>query len=181
MKYIKYILIIMVALHCIAILNGKIKYRDNSKEDTTTSEIQEIKPDKDIVDEKNVNKVIVDESKEITSTTTNPNTDNASKENVKPNEEKNTSDEIKNNVQETPKQATAWEELGLTEYEYYNLPMWSWARIDFKVSDYGSQNKTEEACRSYGHKLAEEQDLGFSCTNINSYAGNYLGEMFETF
>ena len=84
-------------------------------------------------------------------------------------------------IEEKPKQQTAWEELGITEYDYYNKPMWSWARIDFKVSDYASAEETINACRSYGHKIMDEQGLGFSCSSINSYSGDYLGEMLKTF
>ena len=81
-------------------------------------------------------------------------------------------------VEKTP--TTAWEDLGITEYEYYNSPMWSWDRVDFKVSDYGSQSATELACRNKGQEYYD-QGFGFSCTNVNSYSGAYLGERLETF
>lgn len=42
---------------------------------------------------------------------------------------------------EEQKVKTAWEELGISEYDYYNSPMWSWARVDYSIKDYGSFEK----------------------------------------
>ena len=74
----------------------------------------------------------------------------------------------------------AWEELGISEYDYYHKPMWSWARVDFSIDEYKTEQKTKEACESKGQEYFE-QGLGYSCTSINSYAGTYLGEMLKTF
>lgn len=101
-----------------------------------------------------------------------------------PKVETNNSNETTNNnpiVEETPTQPTAWEELGITENEYYNSPMWKWARVDFKINDYGNADETIKACRDKGNEVMEKDGLGFSCTSINSYSGKYLGEMFKTF
>ena len=87
-------------------------------------------------------------------------------------------------VEEQPsREQTAWEELGIAEYDYYHKPLWSWARIDFSIDDYGTEENTKNACISKGNKLMEEsqEGLGFSCQSILSYAGNYLGEMMKTF
>lgn len=86
-------------------------------------------------------------------------------------------------VDEPSKDPTAWEELGISEYDYYNKPIWSWARIDFSIDDYGTEENTHNACISKGNQLMEESNngLGFSCQSILSYAGNYLGEMMKTF
>ena len=83
-------------------------------------------------------------------------------------------------VTEEVKKLTAWEELGITESDYYNKPMWSWARIDFSVKDYKTYEKTREACIAKGEEYFKE-GLGYSCTSINSYSGDYLGEMIKTF
>lgn len=83
-------------------------------------------------------------------------------------------------VEEEVKELTAWEELGITESDYYNKPMWSWARIDFSVKDYKTYEKTREACITRGEEYFKE-GLGYSCTSINSYSGDYLGEMIKTF
>ena len=83
-------------------------------------------------------------------------------------------------VTEEVKKLTAWEELGITEFDYYNKPMWSWARIDFSIKDYKTYEKTREACITRGEEYFKE-GLGYSCTSINSYSGDYLGEMIKTF
>lgn len=84
---------------------------------------------------------------------------------------------IKEPKQEEQKEMTAWEELGMTEDEYYNKPAWSWARVDFPVEKYGSEEACFNACIKYG----EESEMGFSCSTINSASGRYLGEMIKLF
>ena len=78
---------------------------------------------------------------------------------------------------EEQKVKTAWEELGISEYDYYNSPMWSWARVDYSIKDYGSFENTHQACIDAGNSI--EDITSFSCTNINSYSGNYLGDMLR--
>lgn len=88
--------------------------------------------------------------------------------------EKNIPEQKTNNEQ---KEMTAWEELGMTEDEYYNKPAWNWARVDFPVEKYGSEEACFNACIKYG----EESEMGFSCSTINSASGRYLGEMIKLF
>lgn len=117
------------------------------------------------------------------------------KESVKPEEKKKKENSINNNsntevkeeekVQNNTKDETneiqkAWDELGITEDEYYNKPMWSWARIDYSINEYKTYEKTREACMKKGEELFQE-GYGYSCTSINSYSGKYLGEMLKTF
>lgn len=102
--------------------------------------------------------------------------------NINKTEDKVNKEETK---QEPPKEVqtptkNAWEELGISEYDYYNKPMWNWARIDFSINDYKTYDKTREACINKGEEYYE-QGYGYSCTSINSYSGNYLGEMLKTF
>lgn len=86
--------------------------------------------------------------------------------------------EVKNDTQiEEKEEITAWEELGMTEDEYYNKPAWSWARVDFPVEKYGSEEACFNACIKYG----EESEMEFSCSTINSASGRYLGEMIKLF
>lgn len=155
-----------------------------SKEEKIEVKQQEIAEEK-VVEENSTNEIIEDKPKEeITNVTEDiPKTESKVEQKVEENKPKQEVVEETTIpvVEEIPKQQTAWDELGITEYDYYNKPMWSWARIDFKVSDYASEEETINACRSYGHKLMEEQGLGFSCSSINSYSGNYLGEMLKTF
>ena len=88
--------------------------------------------------------------------------------------EKNVIEELK---QEEKKEMTAWEELGMSEDDYYNKPAWSWAKVDFAIEKYGSQENCFNACIKYG----EESGMGFSCSTINSTSGRYLGEMIKLF
>lgn len=95
-------------------------------------------------------------------------------------------DEVKENKQEEqkeetivviPKKIEIWDELGITEDEYYNTPMWKWATVDFSIEKYGSQEACFKACIEYG----DSTGMGYSCSIINSYSGRYLGEMIELF
>lgn len=74
-----------------------------------------------------------------------------------------------------------WEDLGISENDYYNKPMWNWMTVEFDVNTYGSQSAAESACRDSGNKKAEAEGLGFSCTNVLSYSGKYLGEHIKFF
>ncbi len=95
--------------------------------------------------------------------------------------------EEKNNV-EVPKEENVkteitknpWDELGISEYDYYHKPMWKWARIDYSIEEYKTYEKTREACIAKGEEYFNE-GYGYSCTSINSYSGDYLGEMLKTF
>lgn len=92
-------------------------------------------------------------------------------------EEKQSSNEIPKVDTNTKNDINAWDELGITENEYYNSPAWSWARVDFAIEKYGSQEKCLNACIEYG----ESTGMGYSCSTINSYSGRYLGEMLKLF
>ncbi len=92
-------------------------------------------------------------------------------------EEKQSSSQIPKLDTNTKNDINAWDELGITESEYYNSPAWSWARVDFAIEKYGSQEKCLNACIEYG----ESTGMGYSCSTINSYSGRYLGEMLKLF
>lgn len=92
-------------------------------------------------------------------------------------EEKQSSSEIPKVDTNTKNDINAWDEIGITENEYYNSPAWSWARVDFAIEKYGSQEKCLNACIEYG----ESTGMGYSCSTINSYSGRYLGEMLKLF
>ena len=92
-------------------------------------------------------------------------------------EEKQSSSQIPKVDTNTKNDINAWDELGITENEYYNSPAWSWARVDFAIEKYGSQEKCLNACIEYG----ESTVMGYSCSTINSYSGRYLGEMLKLF
>lgn len=92
-------------------------------------------------------------------------------------EEKQSSSQIPKVDTDTKKDITAWDELGITEDEYYNSPAWSWAKVDFAIEKYGSQEECLNACIEYG----ESTGMGYSCSTINSFSGRYLGEMLKLF
>lgn len=75
-----------------------------------------------------------------------------------------------------------WDELGISEYDYYNSPMSSWQTVDFSISDYGSLFAAENACRNYGlsYEPYVNGEESFNCDIVTSYSGNYLGYMFYT-
>lgn len=160
------------------------------KEENTNSEVNDIiKSDVDIVEE-NINDIentivedksnnnIVEKKEEKQETINQEKSNNTKTENTKENvklEEKTTTSEIK---EETPKQENnIWDELGITEDEYYNSPAWKWAKVDFHIDQYGSQENCLNACIEYG----ESTGMGYSCSTINSYSGRYLGEMIKLF
>ncbi len=146
---------------------------NNSKQET-------IKENNTVIQDNNINSS-VDEKK-------NNNSSNQEKESNNKKEDSNTNQESKpaqnskpeEKVEEIKKEPTAWEELGISESDYYNKPMWSWARIDFSIDKYKTYEKTREACITKGEEYYE-QGYGYSCTGINSYSGRYLGEMLKTF
>lgn len=88
---------------------------------------------------------------------------------------------IQNTTPEPVHEQTEWEKLGISEYDYYNSPMWSWARVDYKVSDYGSYESAHQNCINAGldKQETDENLISFSCTQINSYSGNTLGDMLR--
>lgn len=118
---------------------------------------------------------VVEEKKETISTETvdKNNSNSVTKEETK-------KEEVVPKKEEEVKPKTAWEELGISEYDYYHKPMWSWGRVDFSIETYKTYEKTREACITKGEEYFE-QGLGYSCTSINSYSGDYLGEMIKTF
>lgn len=103
---------------------------------------------------------------------------NKAKIEVKEEPKKEESIQVVNTPVEPPKrEQTAWESLGISEYDYYNSPMWSWARVDYSVKNYGNFEQTHQACIDAGNNM--EDIISFSCTNINSYSGEYLGDMLR--
>lgn len=170
---------------------------NNSKEETINAEITKNISEED--KKGSTDEIIVDEKIEEIETPKNNNQDEEKNTIPKKEEKKeqkfssesknnttitstNTNKQNNNGVKETTQQKkeTEWEKLGISEYDYYHKPMWSWARVDFSIDEYTTEQKTKEACESKGQEYFE-QGLGYSCTSINSYAGTYLGEMLKTF
>lgn len=206
MKYIKYILLTFVLI-VVTVLSTSIFYHysvsKNNKTDPISNNNMQDVIDKDS-NKDNSNSITNEEQKNNDSIqeeqTSNideiPKVENNTSNNEKIKEENKTTNPSNSGtttttpnyqppkVEEQPsREQTAWEELGISEYDYYHKPLWSWARIDFSIDDYGTEENTKNACISKGNKLMEEsqEGLGFSCQSILSYAGNYLGEMMKTF
>lgn len=91
--------------------------------------------------------------------------------------EKNSTKEENHSTQQE-EQKNPWDDLGITKDDYYNKPMWSWARVDYSITEYKTIEKTQQACIDAGNNMMEEI-LSFSCISINSYSGDYLGEMLR--
>ena len=165
--------------------NEVIKDLNEEEEDIENESISEdIKNDND--DNKNIsnNDVNTNKSNMESNSSSNSNVINNKQENKNVTQVKEEKHEPENKpvVQEpTPeppkKEQTPWESLGISEYDYYNKPMWSWARIDYSVKVYGTLEQTHQACIDDGNKL--EDIISFSCDNINSYSGDYLGDMLR--
>lgn len=198
MRYVKYILLTLVLIFC-AFFSTYIFYHysvsknketnSNSNNNITDVIEKDSKTNEEVIDNdpiKEEQTINIDEIPKVENNTSS----NEVKEENKTTTPSNSGSTTTNpsyqppKVEEQPsKEQTAWEELGISEYDYYHKPLWSWARIDFSVDDYGSEENTKNACISKGYKLMEEsqEGLGFSCQSILSYAGNYLGEMMDTF
>ena len=204
MKYIKYILLTFVLI-VVTVLSTSIFYhysvsKNNKTDPIPNNNMQDVidkdsNKDNSITNEEQKNNDSIQEEQtpnidEI------PKVENNTSNNEKIKEENKTTNPSNSGtttttpnyqppkVEEQPsREQTAWEELGISEYDYYHKPLWSWARIDISIDDYGTEENTKNACISKGNKLMEEsqEGLGFSCQSILSYAGNYLGEMMKNF
>ncbi len=175
-----FLLIIVSGISCFIFLSNDKKIEKETNEKVIEEKIKE---EDNNVSESTIVSDEVEESKSNNSSTSEPVSEVKKEEKVSDNTIKESSTKENVKVVEEPKQTTsktAWEELGMSEEDYYNKPMWSWARIDFSINEYKTENKTKEACESKGDEYFE-QGLGYSCTSIYSNAGTYLGEMLKTF
>lgn len=75
-----------------------------------------------------------------------------------------------------------WDNLGMTEYQYYNEPMYSYEKVDFSVVKYGSEQATIQACLEYGDNYAPylNGEVAYHCSTVYTASGKYLGEWFHT-
>lgn len=78
-------------------------------------------------------------------------------------------------------QPTIWEELGISEYDYYNSPMLSWQKVT---------HQTFEECKVAGNLATEikvnpetgefyQEYSDYWCYQVNSYSGKSLGVMLK--
>lgn len=200
----KIVIIFIVILLSLSGMFGIYKFYNSKKIDNKTTE-NIIKKNDEKKIEKDKASETKDDNQEVKDSPKNEEEQNENTENNKT-ESKTESNKTENNNQvvqsntkreeqskqnvtksETPKveqpkvEKKPWEELGISENDYYNKPMWNWMTVEFDVNTYGSQSATESACRDSGNKKAEAEGLGFSCTNVLSYSGKYLGEHIKFF
>lgn len=199
-KFIKLIIVVIVLCGIIGIGNAftselptfeEKEFDNESVEKNTYDDILEDKSDlsKEQENENVNNSSETEKNKEETSieekntTEENKNENNQSvKENTNnPQQSENKNSEQDNIPQDTeiPTTPTVWDSLGITEYEYYNTPAHSWAKLQFKIDDYGSREATENACREYGNNNKPEDKIGYWCRSVDSFSGKYLGEEID--
>ena len=151
------------------------KATKKKEEETSTQTVQ--KSEEQNTETKNKEEQIENNSnkKEPTKTNSNKTTETSKstpKNNAPSNSNNNGSGNTNNNVKQEEKpvvvQKQPWEELGLTEDQYKNQPMYSWEEVDFK---------TKDECMNYGNEHAE---YGFECSEVTSWTRS-LGWDYKTF
>ena len=151
------------------------KATKKKEEETSTQTVQ--KSEEQNIETKNKEEQIENNSnkKEPTKTNSNKTTEtskSAPKNNTPSNSNNNGSGNTNNSVKQEEKpvvvQKQPWEELGLTEDQYKNQPMYSWEEVDFK---------TKDECMNYGNEHAE---YGFECSEVTSWTRS-LGWDYKTF
>lgn len=160
----------------------------DSDVDQIIEDVEEQKEDEKIeVVEKNETTKKVEskssENKKVESTTQQKKEEKTTIKQETPKEQTTQKQETTKPVETTkPKEQPIWEVLGMTEYQYYNEPMYSWEKVDFQVSKYGSELAAREACAQYGDKYEPylNGEVAYHCTTVNTASGKYLGEWFHT-
>ena len=151
------------------------KATKKKEEETSTQTVQ--KSEEQNTETKNKEEQIENNSnkKEPTKTNSNKTTEtskstpkNNTPSNSNNNESGNTNNSVKQEEKPVVVQKQPWEELGLTEDQYKNQPMYSWEEVDFK---------TKDECMNYGNEHAE---YGFECSEVTSWTRS-LGWDYKTF
>ena len=151
------------------------KATKKKEEETSTQTVQ--KSEEQNTETKNKEEQIENNSnkKEPTKTNSNKTTETSKgtpKNNAPSNSNNNGSGNTNNSVKQEEKpvvvQKQPWEELGLTEDQYKNQPMYSWEEVDFK---------TKDECMNYGNEHAE---YGFECSEVTSWTRS-LGWDYKIF
>ena len=168
-KFIKLIIVVIVLCGIIGIGNAFTSELPTFEEKEFDNESEKNKEETSI-EEKNT----TEENKNENNQSVKENTNN-------PQQSENKNSEQDNIPQDTeiPTTPTVWDSLGITEYEYYNTPAHSWAKLQFKIDDYGSREATENACREYGNNNKPEDKIGYWCRSVDSFSGKYLGEEID--
>ncbi len=84
-------------------------------------------------------------------------------------------------VKEEPKKVEVWEQLGISEYDYYNTPANGWS-VDVPVKDCGNRENCVTVCQEKANAYLESFKSGrYRCTSLNSHSRAYLGEHISYF
>lgn len=125
-----------------------------------------------VEEKEDTNKTSKNETVKTNSNKTSESSKSTPKNNTPSNSNNNGSGNTNNSVKQEEKpdvvQKQPWEELGLTEDQYKNQPMYSWEEVDFK---------TKDECMNYGNEHAE---YGFECSEVTSWTRS-LGWDYKTF
>lgn len=70
-----------------------------------------------------------------------------------------------------------WEQAGVSEYDWYHKPVYSWMRVDYPISSCGSVSNCESLCMKDAEELSYTENV--SCIQVHTYSGKYLGEMLK--
>ena len=140
----------------------------------TPAEEEQIEETRVIEENKETNKSAKNETVKTNSNKTSSGSTSTPKNNTPSNSNNNNNGAVNSggNVKQEEKpvviQKQPWEELGLTEDQYKNQPMYSWEEVDFK---------TKDECMNYGNEHAE---YGFECSEVTSWTRS-LGWDYKTF
>ena len=145
--------------------NGEIAEDITSKEEQNEEEIAAEEQVESNLNKKEPTKTDSTKSSESSKSTTKNNTPPKTNNNSGGN---NSNVIVKQEEKPVVVQKQPWEELGLTEDQYKNQPMYSWEEVDFK---------TKDECMNYGNEHAE---YGFECSEVTSWTRS-LGWDYKTF
>ena len=184
------ITLILLLTFCLNICTKKDTNKNDSSVTTIKNSKTENKDDQLNVSDNNIQEQEEDVKKEeVKEAPKKENSDNTSNKTSEPKKENNVNNTKQESsvpvVQEQPKvqeqpaptqparQSGPWEAWGMTEYEYYNEPMYSWERVDFK---------TMNECLNYGDNYEPylNGEVLYNCREVTSASGNFLGVMFDT-
>ncbi|MBE6150523.1 MAG: hypothetical protein E7162_01725 [Firmicutes bacterium] len=166
--------------------NNNDKYEtEDSKQRDELDEVDSIELEDEIVIEDKTSETI--EKKDNSNTSKNESKNNNKSNNLPKKEQESTNKEVKKNKSSKKdssntvikKEETAWDKLGISEYDYYNSPEIKWKTIDFSIKEYGSFDKTKEACYNAGTIYTEIESYRFRCYESYSYSGDFLGYHIE--
>lgn len=155
---------------------------ETPEEPTTKEEINKTPTTSVGEDSKNDNNLKKENSSNSNTNKQETNTNNTTsvKEESNKVEENNSKVETNDNNKEETNNSTGnevWEQLGMSEYDYYNKPIWTWATkthntLESCVAD-GEKAKQEELDKNSGRAVL------YTCHHLYSHSGNYVGEMIE--